>query len=365
MLFMYKFFYSLKICAVAVLAMLAASCDHDNLLVPKPNENIRPAADFIKNNYDFRLFYAALEYTDLVRELNGKGPFTVLAIPDIGFNSLGISTEMQVRNLNKDSLRHALQYHVLKNRKLLTTDFPGNAVDVRYETLAGESIYASSLSVDKDYFFNGARASRTDITLANGVMHVLNKFMQYHKGQNVQHHLSSDTSYSIFVSGLKKFGLWDELSSKGPFTIFAPDNGAFTSKGITAEIINDLDTNGYYGTRLFGAYIMYQNHFFVSDQYVFKGMGGEYTYQSPLRNDTWYVGFGTDMQATNPSDGYFTPYPAVALWKPVPGSLPVLIATVIQNSTLLKPLVYYDHLCENGIVHRLHGLLALPADAAK
>lgn len=362
---MYNFFESLKICAVAVLALLATSCDHDNLLVPKPNENIRPAADFIKNNYDFRLFYAALEYTDLVTELNGKGPFTVLAVPDNGFNSLGITSEVQVRKLNKDSLRHALQYHVLKNRKLLAADFPTNAVDIRYETLAGESIYASSLLVGKDYFFNGARASRTDITLANGVMHVLNKFMQYHKGQNVQQLLASDTSFSIFVSGLKKFGLWDELSGKGPFTIFAPENNAFTSNAITAETINDLDTNGYYGNRLFGAYIMYQNHFFISDQYVFQGMGGEYTYRSPLRSDPWYVGFGTDMQQSNPSDVFFTPYPALSLWKPVPGGLPVLIANITQNSTSLKPLVYYDHLCENGIVHRLHGVLALPADAAK
>lgn len=362
---MYKYFKSLKICVVAVLALLATSCDHDNLLVPKPNENMRPAADFIRNNYDFHLFYAALEYTGLVTELNGKGPFTVLAVPDNGFNSLGITTEDQVRNLNKDSLRHALQYHVLKNRKLLTADVPTNAVDVRYETLAGESIYASSLLIGKDYFFNGARAGRTDITLANGVMHVLNKFMQYHKGLKVKDHLAADTSYSIFVSGLKKFGLWDELEDKGPFTIFAPDNNAFTSKGINAETINNLDTNGYYGTRLFGAYIMYQNHFFVSDQYVFKGMGGEYTYQSTLRNDSWYVGFGTDLQRANNSDVFFTPYPALSLWKPVRGSLPVLIASVAQASNALKPLVYYDHLCENGIVHRLHDLLALPADAAK
>jgi uncharacterized surface protein with fasciclin (FAS1) repeats len=362
---MYKFFKSLKMCVVAVLALLATSCDHDNLLVPKPNENIRPAADFIKNNYDFRLFYAALEYTGLIAELNGKGPFTVLAIPDNGFNSLGITAVDQIGKLNKDSLRHALQYHVLQNRKLLTADVPTNAVDVRYETLAGESIYASSLLVGKDYFFNGARATRTDITLANGIMHVLNKFMQYHKGQTVQQHLAADTSYSIFVSGLKKFGLWDELSGKVPFTVFAPENSAFTTKGITAETINSLDTNGYYGIRLFGAYIMYDNRFFISDQYVFKGMGGEYTYQSTLRNDTWYTGFGTDLQSANPSDGFYTPYPALTLWKPVPGGLPVIIGSVMQNTSSLKPLVYYDHLCENGIVHRLHGVLALPADAAK
>ena len=196
---------------LVMIILLAGSCKHDDLLIPKPNENIRPAADFIKNNYDFRLLYAALDYTGMVKELNGEGPFTILAVPDRGFNMLGIQTEEQVRKLNKDSLRHALQYHVLKKRRLQVGDIPTNAVDVRFETLAGESIYASAITRGNDYYLDGARINRTDIVLSNGVLHVLNKMMQYHKGKTVQDYLAANPKYSIFVSGLKKFGLWDEL----------------------------------------------------------------------------------------------------------------------------------------------------------
>lgn len=361
---MNKFFKSLKI-AVASAVVLLSSCEHDNLEVPKPNENIRPAADFIRNNYDFRLFYAALEYTGLVNELNAPGPITVLAVPDNGWNAIGVNTEQQVRSLNKDSLRHALQYHVLKNRRWITTDFATNGVDVRLETLAGESVYVSAVNSNNDYFFGGARISRKDITLANGVMQVMNKFMQYHKGKTVQDYLAATPEFSLFVTGLKKFGIWDELTDKGPFTIFAPDNDAFAAKGITAETINSLHVDLYHAQRLFGAYIIYQSHFFVSDQYVFKSLGAEYSYPYTLRNDNWYVNFGTNLQRTNPSDIFFTPYPELTFFRPVPGSLPVVIGMVTQSSYMPKPLVWYDHLCENGIVHRLHGLLSLPADASK
>lgn len=363
---MFKYFKSLKCCAAAFVVLLS-SCSHDNLLVPKPNENIRPAADFIKNNYDFRLFYAALEYTGLTGDFNAPGPITVLAVPDNGWYAMGVSTVAQVYSLNKDSLRHALQYHVIKNRRWITTDFATNGVDVRLETMAGESVYISAVTTGKDYFFDGARIVRSDITLSNGVLQVMNKFMQYHKDQSVQGYLSSQPQFSVFVSGLKKFGLWDELATKGPFTLFAPDNDAFTAKGITTELINGLDVNTYNAQRLFGCYILSQSHFFVSDQYVFKSLGAEYEYPSTLRNDNWYIKFGTSLQQTNPSDKFFTPYPELSLWQPGPGagSLPVRIGYVFQSGYQLKPLVWYDHLCENGVVHRLHGLVSMPADAIK
>ncbi|MGN6418094.1 MAG: fasciclin domain-containing protein [Pseudobacter sp.] len=363
---MFKYLKSLKICA-AVFLMLLSSCRHDNLLVPKPNEHIRPAADFIKNNYDFRLFYAALEYTGLTGDLNAPGPVTVLAVPDNGWYAMGVSTVSQVYSLNKDSLRHALQYHVIKDRRWITTDFATNGVDVRLETMAGESVYVSAVTSGKDYFFDGARIVRSDIRLANGVLQVLNKFMQYHKERSVQGYLSSQPQFSIFVNGLKKFGLWDELAMKGPFTIFAPDNDAYDLQGIDAETINSMDISAYNAQRLFGCYIVPQSHFFVSDQYVFKSLGAEYEYPSLLKDDNWYIQFATSLLSSNPSDRFFTPYPELSLWKPGPnpGSLPVRIGYVPQSSAMLKPLVWYDHLCENGIVHRLHGLISVPADAIK
>lgn len=346
--------------------LLFFSCKHDNLLVPKPNENIRPAADFIKNNYDFKLLYAALEYTGLVQELNGSGPFTILAVGDKGFNALGIYTVADVQRLNKDSLRQALRYHVL-NRRLLTSDIPTNGVDVRYETLAGKELYASAITPNGNFYFDGSMLTRSNITLANGVLHVLVKMMQYHQGVTVQDFLASRPQYSIYVAGLKKFGLWDELAQPGPFTIFAPNNQAFAGNGITVEQISGLNTNNYNGGRLFGAYIMYGKHYFISDKYIFYQTGGEYSYSNKLRNDDWYLNFTTyDTWTTGDTQVYLS-YPELNVGRPDPNSPGsyLLVGRVDQVYSNLRPLESYDHLCENGVVHDLHGLLVLPEQAAK
>ncbi len=344
---------------VALVGLTAglSSCEHEDYLIPKPNENIRPAADFIKNNYDFRLLYAALEYTDLVDELNGPGPFTVLAVNDAGFNAVGIHTVEDIRELDRDSLKQILQYHVLKDRRLLVSDIPTDAVDVRYETLAGDDLFTSAATRSKEYYFDGAKVSRSDVALSNGVLHGLSKMMKYHKGKTVQDFLAANADYSIFVAGLKTFGLWDELAGDGPFTVFAPKNDAFEEKGITIGIINNLDTDGY-NQRLFTAYIMYDRHYFVSDKQVFYIISDEYTYQYFLRDDDWYLNFGTESVWPQ-----WTLYPTLTLFKSVPGrSYGDRIGEVRPNDAKAGP-ANFDHRFENGIVHDLPGLLITPEQA--
>lgn len=352
---------------LALMLLTIASCRHDDLLTPKPNENIRPAADFIRNNFDFRILYAALEYTGLVNELNNQSPITVLAPTDDCFRELGILNEMAVTRLNKDSLREALRFHVLKSRRLLLADIPTNGVDVQFETLSGKSVLTTGTSRTKDYFFNGCRVVRENITLSNGVLHVLNKIMKYGKGSTVQNHLEAKPEYSLFVAGLKKFGLWEELSGAGPYTVYAPINEAFEEKGITLATINSLNVEGYDGRRLFGAYVLESKHFFVSDQYVFQLLGGSYFYKANLKNDDWYLQFTVNLQRNNPGDMFATPYPEVSLWQPGPtqGSLPVLIGEINQVYGAPKPVANYDHLLENGLVHKMHGVLTVPADVIK
>lgn len=347
------------------------SCKHDDLLIPRPNENLRPAGEFIKNNYDFQLFYAALEYTDLVNTLNEPGPFTILALNDRSFNGMGIHTKEDILRLNKDSLREAMQYHVVKDRRLTTGNIPTNAVDVRYETLSSDSLYASAITVDKRFYFNGSMIIRPNIDLANGVLHVLDKMIQYHKGKTVQDFLAAQPQYSIFVAGLKKFGLWDELAQPGGFTVFPPENNAFINRGITLQTIGDMTPENYNGNRFLGQYIIHNNSFFISDQYLFYRVAGEYTYAPTINNDDWYVNINTaNGYRANPGDIHFTQYPTYSLWKPPVGSASV--GTRIGNeispmgqTNVLAPIESYDRLLENGVVHHLKGITALPIDVLK
>jgi len=351
-------------------SILFFSCKHADLTLPKPSENLRPAADFLKNNYDFSLFYAALEYTGLTDTLNGKGPFTILAPDNQSFNELGIQFRDDFLRLNKDSLRQMMRYHIL-SRRLLQADVPVNGVDVRYMTLSGNELYTSLASYApgneaypyNQLYFNGSLAYRKDVPLANGVLHVLNKVMKYYPGKTVQDWLSAHANYSMYVSGLKKFGLWNELAGEGPFTIFPPNNNAFADAGISQSDIDQLDPAKYIGARLFGVYILYKKRYFLSDQIVFNIINNESFYNTQVRDDNSWMSFQTNQDGIYPNN---IPFYAITWSSPKDPSVPYdpnqVFTTVtgsIQNSASM------DHLCGNGVLHDMTGILVTPAQASK
>ena len=341
--------------------LLISSCKHEDLQITRENENFRLATDFIKNNYELTLFSAALEKSGMAEQLRGKGPFTLLVPNNTAFNEIGIHTAADFNKMNADSLKELVKRHVLDQR-LLFSQVPVNGVDIRYRTLGGTEVYASLASYAPNnsaypanyLYFNGASVTRKDVTVANGVIHVLNKVMKYTPASTVQNWLSKRPQYSIFVNGLKKFGFWDKLSGTGPFTVFAPQNKIFEASNITNASIAGMDTAAYAGERLFGSYILNNKHFFISDFNVFFIINSEPGYTKQLHNDSWYMTIGSARD-------YFTavltysvslrtaldyPYDS---YPPANGLLPALT----------------DNLTDNGLVHDIQGLLLLPEQALK
>lgn len=346
---------------IPVLLSLNA-CKHDNLEISKENENFRNAADFVKNNYDLSLFSAAIERAGMTDELKGKGPFTMLAPSNNAFNQLGIQRPSDFDKMDKDSLKSMVQRHIL-DKRIFQADVPVNGVDIRFTTLAGTEVYATlagyapgnSAYPANDLYFNGALSIRKDVTLSNGSLHVLNKVMKFNPKSTVQQWLAARPQYRIFVSGLKKFGLWEKLSGAGPFTIFAPNNKAFEAQEITEASIAAMNPANYYGNRLFGCYIYSNKHYFISDVAAFGLMTGTSFFEDELDNDTWYrsmsytpfnyplndLSYGIRLRTAKnyPFEEY----------EPAGGNLPALS----------------DNLCENGLVHDMQGILLLPANAQK
>ncbi|SEW51610.1 fasciclin domain-containing protein [Chitinophaga arvensicola] len=350
--------YSNIYTVLLLLSSLLFSCKHEDLTVPKPNKDIRPAGDFIRNNYDFSLFYAALEYTGLVAELNGKGPFTVLAPTDQAFHELGVQLPGDFQKMNKDSLRFVMAYHILPIR-LLSSDIPVNGVDIRYQTLAGKQLYASlgmfspGYNYPQNFFtFGGCQLDRRDITLSNGVMHTMKKLQKPFPDVTVQAWLAARPAYSIYVAGLKKFGLWDALARPGRFTIFAPNNQAFADAGITMEDIAALNPALYEGARLFGAYILYDRQYFITDKIVFGIINAESRYKYRVKDDD------CDFELT----AYFQEYTVSLSHVPGGNSQPEVFGSVTVPST---EWVKMDNICENGIVHQLPGLMVRLDQAKK
>lgn len=354
-------------CALFVLCTFTiSSCKHADLTLPKPNDNMRPAGDFLKNNYDFSLFYAALEYTGLTETLNGKGPFTILAPYNQAFNELGIQFPDDFKRMNKDSLRQMMSYHILP-RRLTEAEVPVNGVDVRYMTLAGTELYTSFATYApgnaaypyNKLYFGGSMAYRKDVPLANGILHVLNKVMKFYPGKTVQDWLSAHADYSIFVSGLKKFGLWDELAGAGPFTIFAPNNKAFADAGLGQSDIDTLEAGKYIGARLFGAYILYNKRYFLSDKVVFEIINSESSYNTFVRNDSSSFSLIAYEEGIYPNR---IPYYLITWSSPKDPSGNQIYQ---QVSGSIKDFANMDHLCENGVLHDMTGLLVKPEWAVK
>lgn len=346
--------------SVVVYVMLSISCKHEDLSLAVPNENIRPAADFIKNNYDMTLFSAALEKVGYADILNGTGPFTVLVPNDEAFNGLGIFNRSDIEKMNTDSLKKVIGYHILP-RRLMLSDVPVNGVDVRYATLQGSELYTSLAAMNSsggnpvnDLYFSGADVGRKDVVVANGVIQVLNKVMKPNFETTIETWLSSKKQYSVFVKGLKKFGLWDQLGTPGIFTVFAPDNKALENIGITEESLEAMDASRYIGDRLFGVYLLYDKHFFISDPLVFSVINSNGYHRYTLKNDSYYMTFSSAKVYPTFKVSYFlelrtgsTIYDPIV--KSVQSSLPY------QN----------DNLCSNGLVHHLVDGLVRPEQALK
>lgn len=340
--------------------LLFASCKHEDLTMVKPNENLRPGADFIANNYEMTLFSAALKKLEYTEQLNAEGPFTFLVPTDQAFNDLGIYRPSDFNKMNIDSLKKVISYHILPIR-LTLSDIPTNGVDIRYTTLEGSSLYASLASTApgggnpfNELYFCGAEVARKDVVLANGVLHVLNQVMKPNFEMTTQQWLAGRPDYTVFVAGLKKFNLWDQLSGSGPITVFAPDNQALERAGITMETLNGLDASKYKGNLLFGSYLLYDRHFFLSDAQVFSIINSNARFQYFLKNDTHFM----EYMAGKSYPGFHMSY-----------TLRLRTGNTIVDGVLREVTSALvgrnDNLCSNGLVHHLTEGLVRPEEAIK
>lgn len=350
-----------KYVLVALLPVVFFGCKHDDLVVPDAGKTYRLAGDFIKNNYDLSLFNAAMEYTGLSKDMNGEGPFTLLVPGNTAFNDLGITRASDFEKLDKDSLKTALQYHIL-SRRLPSTEIPSNGVDVRYANLAGKEVYLTYASYQVDYpqypsnylFINGSYATKKDVVLSNGILYVIDQVMKYTPG-TVQGWLAARSEYSVFVAALKQFGLWEQLAGEGPFTVFAPDNAALENAGITLESLPTFTTDRYIGARLFGVYILPKKRFFLTDFPAFETIYSNGGITATIANDTYQYKLSA-RKAYNSSSATVYTFSYLNPANPFEGT----IRSVSGNTSRRN-----DNLTDNGVVHYMPQVLILPEEAKK
>ena len=120
----------------------------------------------------FKTLAKALDAADLVKTLEGAGPFTVFAPTDEAFAKLPAGTvETLLKPENKEKLRRVLTYHVVAG-KLMAADVVKvqTAKAVSGDTL---TVQAQGGSVRVD----AAQVTKTDIAASNGIIHVIDTVM--------------------------------------------------------------------------------------------------------------------------------------------------------------------------------------------
>jgi len=399
---------SILICLFFIF-LLALSCKHENILLNQPREESRTLKAFLTNNFEYSLFAEALRLTGYLDTLDSRErQFTVLAIKNAVWRQEGVFNKEDLAAMDQVWLKQLIGYHILP-MALRSEQIPLNQYNVKYPTLAGKDLLVHRTSVNitshdemgsQMVSFSGSfitnrvtlnaefapKEIEGDYSFLNGILHNLTKLIKFYGDTTLQTYLASNPDYSIFVAGLKHFGLWDRLAEQHLVTIFAPLNSAFEAYGITEEIIRGLDPKRFIGDRLFGAYLMYDKRFFMSDYCFYLQKDKEYWISTDLKGDTDYkqIIIGGKF---NQNGRYFSTTDYSTCWVAVSKqSFPIgykeedvmydcsrFLGGIDYNKMLelniCVPYAEYkfknDYMFKNGNVHQLTGLLVYFEEAIR
>ncbi len=206
----------------------------NNGVIHVVNEVLMPRASIAKiaSGLGFTLLQEALKVSGLTSTLsNPAGTFTVFAPTDAAFKAAGYSTTQDIDNIPVATLTSILLYHTLGSvvpSKALTTK-----ADVPVNTLDMLNIYVTKTSAGMVYV-NGIPVTTANVAATNGVVHVLGGLL-IPPTQTIVELAQGNPNLSTLVSALTKASLVTTLSGKGPFTVFAPTNTAFSNAGINVS----------------------------------------------------------------------------------------------------------------------------------
>ncbi len=376
---------------MGIVLLTVVSCKKINLDQAPGDSNVGTISSYLHTNYDFSLFDAAVQKAGLEDSLDRTElAFTVMAPLNLAFNKEGIYAATDFDKWPADSLKTFVKDHIIPG-KLFYSDIPQTS-DNLYKNLNGTVLYVSNfpggqipLAVN-GIVIQAAGTVSTSATInygstqLNGVVYPLVNTLKIVPG-TVQDMLAARPDLSRLVAGLKKFGLWDRLGGKGPFTIVAPLDTAFDREAMTADLVNGLDV-AQYDPVLFGIYSISPNHIFLTDLVQ-------------LQNGALYQGFPTlsdtlDLMLNVNGSALDFLSASVATAKSVfenvsYGSLDIVGPTyhgfssasgthflgeppgTFSYTNAANPPAgrYVNFACSNGVVHLLSGILLRPSDVKK
>lgn len=224
--------------ATAAFATTLAGCggdDDDDPLPPVTRGNIAEVA----KDGGFTALLAAVSKAGIGATLTAPGAqLTVFAPTDKAFADLALSlgyadAGAMVNALPASALQSILGYHVLASKKSaaeLRSGGPTQATTYTYaNTPATLAVDASNGVKLTDAALVSATVQTADISASNGVIHAIDKVLVPPGVLNVVQMAQVNPLFSSLVNAVVATNLQGTLAGAGPFTVFAPTNGAFAA----------------------------------------------------------------------------------------------------------------------------------------
>lgn len=188
-------------------------------------------------NPDFNVLVATLLAAGLRDALSSSGSeFTVFAPTDSAFvallSELGSTAEELIARPDLESI---LRYHVIVGKLLRKDLFDGQEI----ETMEGRKL---SVTISKDGIvkIDEATVLQANLMAGNGVVHVIHAVLLPKPPKpmpaTVLEAIQADRDLTTLVAAVTANSLVDDLTSYGPYTLFAPTNAAFDALAKSLDV---------------------------------------------------------------------------------------------------------------------------------
>ncbi|XP_064084789.1 transforming growth factor-beta-induced protein ig-h3-like isoform X1 [Macrobrachium nipponense] len=202
---------------------------------PLPPSYVLSLVDLISMDPDLTMFFTVLGYADLLGWLRSVDSITVMAPTNAAFKRLPL------RFL--DSITYDVKYFpalqaLSRNHLMEGVECSlGLRAKVRVKTLEGITLPVACSS-SFNLSLNSALVTKPDVVTSNGVLHYIDKVMIPPRAMSLVQ-VTRRAGATKFIELVKEVGLFDDLVSFGPYTVFAPSNEAF--KKLNASFLSNKD----------------------------------------------------------------------------------------------------------------------------
>lgn len=220
-----SFLFLLSRLAVIGFLVLSVGCEKKEEAVATPQTII----DRILEDDQFSLLRASVVYAGVGDALKA-GNLTLFAPNDAAFQAAGISSVGAILSLPRDQVRSLVLYHLLYGSASAAT-IPSGLNSVR---MANQGTAFVNKIGDGSVYVNNARVTQTDVAVANGYIHVLDRLLTPGTG-NLLTTIQNNPNLTFLSAALKRISAsnptvlnaLNATSVGNAVTVFAPSDAAF------------------------------------------------------------------------------------------------------------------------------------------